>query len=271
MSAIQMQQVPMQVTIPAGIAEGGTFAVGGPDWSSVMVTAPPGTKSGDTLQVMMPAPSASVVVKPNVARDQVSYAMNTNGTVSAYGGAIPEGDQARRSAERVARLEKKAAGTGSAALFAAIRIVGEDQPWTIGTPGAATRGKERVRELLQSGANANAWEPAPAWRIAGTLVMPFILCCAFGSSMHYSMQALHVAMMQGDTDVVKLLLDSGADPKAPAVFWNCCVCCSWRATSSSLQSQLMGNPDTGSANGELGDPVPWAQQAEIKRMVMERA
>ena len=60
-TAVEMQQqVPMQVTIPAGVAEGGNFMVGGPDGSSVMVTAPPGTKSGDTIQVMMPAPAVPV-------------------------------------------------------------------------------------------------------------------------------------------------------------------------------------------------------------------
>jgi len=178
------------------------------------------------------------------------------------GGPISLEDQARRSAERAARLEKVAAGTGSAALFAAIRMTGETC--------ANRQGKERVRELLQSGTNANAWEPAPWWIMAGTLVMPCILCCAFGSPKHYSRKALHVAMIQGDTDLVKLLLDSGADPNAPAVFWNCCICCSWRATSSSMQSALMGNPDTGSANDENGDPVPWAQQETIIQLVMQR-
>ena len=140
-----------------------------------------------------------------------------------------------------------------------------------GEPCANRQGNERVRELLQTGANANATELAPWWIMAGTLVMPFILCCAFGSSKHYSRKALHVAMIQGDTELVKLLLDSGADPKAPAVFWNCCVCCTWRATSSSMQRELMGNPDTGSAGGELGDPVPWAQQETIRQLVMQRA
>ena len=128
-----------------------------------------------------------------------------------------------------------------------------------------------MRELLQSGANANSSEPAPWWIMAGTALMPCVLCCAFGCVKHYSRQALHIAMIQGDTEVVNLLLDSGADAKAPAVFWNCCVCCSWRATSPSLRRELMGNPDSGSANGELGNPVPWAQQAEIERMIMERA
>jgi hypothetical protein len=164
------------------------------------------------------------------------------------------------AAARVARLEKKAhSGSLSSQLLAAIRMTGDDC--------GVVKGKERVRELLQSGANANTWEPAPWWIIAGTAVMPCILCCAFGAPQHYSKQALHVAMMQGDTEVVKLLLDSGADPKAPAVFWNCCVCCSWTAHSAGFRAALMGNPDSGSANGENSDPVSWAGQEEIWRLL----
>lgn len=179
-------------------------------------------------------------------------------------GKISPEDQAMRSAENVGRLEKKArSGSVDSQLFAAIRMAGE--------PTANRQAKDRVRELLQTGADVNASEGPPWWRMAGTLVMPFILCCAFGSPMHYSKTALHVAMIQGDPELVKLLLDSGADPSAPAVFWNCCVCCSWRATASGFQSALMGNPDTGSANAELGDPVPGPQQAEIKQLVMQRA
>ena len=68
-----------------------------------------------------------------------------------------------------------------------------------------------MRELLQTGADVNASEGPPWWRMAGTLVMPFILCCAFGSPQHYSKTALHVAMIQGDPELVKLLL---ADPSA---------------------------------------------------------
>ena len=171
-------------------------------------------------------------------------------------GMISDEEQASREAERVGRLEKKArSGSLDSQLFAAIRIPD----------------KNRVNELLQSGANANASEPAPLWLMAGTLLMPCILCCAFSSPQHYSRPALHVAMIQGDTDVVKLLLDSGADHSAPEIFWNCCFCCSWRAQSASLQSNLMGNPDTGSATSELGDPVPWAKQVEMKQMVMQRA
>ena len=179
-------------------------------------------------------------------------------------GKISPEDQAMRSAENVGRLEKKARSVSvDSQLFAAIRMAGE--------PTANRQAKDRVRELLQTGADVNASEGPPWWLMAGTLVMPFILCCAFGSSKHYSKTALHVAMIQGDPELVKLLLDSGADPSAAAVFWNCCVCCSWRATASGFQSALMGNPDTGSANAELGDAVPRVQQAGIKQLVMQRA
>ena len=179
-------------------------------------------------------------------------------------GKISPEDQAMRSAENVGRLEKKARSVSvDSQLFAAIRMAGE--------PTANRQAKDRVRELLQTGADVNASEGPPWWLMAGTLVMPFILCCAFGSPKHYSKTALHVAMIQGDPELVKLLLDSGADPSAAAVFWNCCVCCSWRATASGFQSALMGNPDTGSATAELGDAVPRVQQAGIKQLVMQRA
>jgi hypothetical protein len=166
------------------------------------------------------------------------------------GGEIPLEDQQRFEAEHLAKQNKLAgrAGTaysGKSQLFAAIRA----------------NNKDRVRELLETGANANAWESPPWWMFAGTVAMPFILLCAFTAPQHYSKQALHIAMIEGDPDMVKLLLDFNADPKAPAVFWNCCYCCTWRATSASFQEPWMGG---GAVNG---DPVPAPQQEAIKRLI----
>ena len=108
-------------------------------------------------------------------------------------GEIPLEEQEARSAEHRAEMAKIAgpAGSpfkGSYQLFAAIR--GGD--------------RDRARELLQTGADPNAWE-SPAWYIfPGTMLMPCILCCAFCAPVHYSMQPLHVAMEEGDAEMVKL-------------------------------------------------------------------
>ena len=170
---------------------------------------------------------------------------------------IPKEIQEMRADKRLEALEKKIANpalTKNKRLFAAIRAMNKD----------------RASELLQAGADANAGESPPWYIFAGTLVMPFILLCAVSSAKHYRVRALHVAMTQGDPAMVKLLLDHGADPKAPAVFWNCCVCCTWTAQSPSFQRQLMGIWENGfekSATYELGDAVPPVQQQEMIRLI----
>ena len=40
----------------------------------------------------------------------------------------------------------------------------------------------------------------------------------------YKKTPLHVAVTTGDSDMVALLLEFGADRNAPATFWNCCCC-----------------------------------------------
>ena len=40
----------------------------------------------------------------------------------------------------------------------------------------------------------------------------------------YSQTPLHVAILRGDVEMIRLLLECGADPDLPAFFWNCCCC-----------------------------------------------
>ena len=48
-------------------------------------------------------------------------------------------------------------------------------------------------------------------------------------------------MIEGDSDMVRVLLENGADPKKKAVFWNYGYCCTWSAVDSSFQHELMVN------------------------------
>lgn len=163
-------------------------------------------------------------------------------------GEIPLEDQEERAAARRAKMNKVAGPSGTAyagqhQLFGAIRAGNQD----------------RAKELLQTGADANASEPAPWWIIGCFVAMPCMLlcvppCCAHE---HYSKRALHVAMVEGDPDMVKLLIESGADPTAPAVCWNCCACCTWNAQAQSFQDALMVE----------GNHVSAPKQAEIKRLI----
>ena len=73
--------------------------------------------------------------------------------------------------------------------------------------------------------------------------------------MCYKKTPLHVAVTTGDSDMVALLLEFGADRNAPATFWNCC-CCEYTPT------QFVGMP-----TGENA-PIPPEQRAPIKELLM---
>ena len=86
--------------------------------------------------------------------------------------------------------------------------------------------KDRVRELLEMGADVNAYERADDI-IIGLIIMgiPFsLLCIPLNDTNAYKKTPLHVAVTTGDPDMVALLLEFGADRNAPATFWNCCCC-----------------------------------------------
>ena len=93
------------------------------------------------------------------------------------GGEIPIEIQEMNEKKRLEDLEKKMSNPAlskNTRLFAAIRA----------------NDKDRARELLQSGADANASESPPLWLMAGTTVMFCILCCAFSRGERLRLQLL---------------------------------------------------------------------------------
>ena len=148
-----------------------------------------------------------------------------------------------------------AAGEMERELFAAIRA----------------KNKERVRELLEMEADVNAYEPVPNDSIRGIigfwLSFPLVFLCwlaAVGGIMaccelykdtdKYKKTPLHVAVTTGDSDMVALLLEFGADRNAPATFWNCCCC-------KKTPTQFVDINRAGS--------LPVWQRAPIKELLME--
>ena len=140
----------------------------------------------------------------------------------------------------------------AAALFAAIRA----------------RDRDRVGELLQSGADANAMELVPWWFILpfftfpGPFLWPFLVCCTIPGGAMHSRAALHVAMEDGDAAAVQQLLDAGANPRKAALFWNCCNCCCFSARSERYQDILFQHR-----------PQPWddpEQLQAIRQLIMDR-
>ena len=129
--------------------------------------------------------------------------------------------------------------------------------------------QDRARELLMSGANANTKEPVyqehcPLMVLTGALSLvpffwPFLICCTIPSGALHSKPALHMAMEAGNSSMVELLLESGADRKAGAYFLDCC-CCYYTAMSKRGRSILMGG-------GPYHSEVPPAQQQEITRLL----
>ena len=111
-----------------------------------------------------------------------------------------------------------AAGELTRELFAAIRA----------------KNKDRVRELLEMGADVNAYEPADCTTAfilkeilifaMLILILAFIIMAKLQEPGQYKSTPLHVAVTTGDPDMVALLLEFGADRNAPATFWNCCCC-----------------------------------------------
>ena len=55
-------QEAMMTTVPDGVAPGGQFQIATPSGLQMMVTCPPNNKAGDTIQIMVPAAPAPVVV-----------------------------------------------------------------------------------------------------------------------------------------------------------------------------------------------------------------
>ena len=95
------------------------------------------------------------------------------------------------------------------------------------------KNKDRVRELLEMGADVNAYEPADCGTVGCTIlcliIFPIITwlifpCAILGNTENYKKTPLHVAVTTGDPDMVALLLEFGADRNAPATFWSYCCC-----------------------------------------------
>ena len=175
---------------------------------------------------------------------------------------------AQRRAEYLARQNRFARAEGSpgcvcrfdawyatrrdSQLFAAIRA----------------RDRDRVGELLQSGADANAMELVPWWFILpfftfpGPFLWPFLVCCTIPGGAMHSRAALHVAMEDGDAAAVQQLLDAGANPRKAALFWNCCNCFCFSARSKRYQDILFQHR-----------PQPWdgpEQLQAIRQLIMDR-
>ena len=136
-----------------------------------------------------------------------------------------------------------AAGELERELFAAIRA----------------NNKDRVRELLEMGADVNAYEPADCTTAfilkeilifaMLILILAFIIMAKLQEPGQYKSTPLHVAVTTGDPDMVALLLEFGADRNAPATFWNCC-CCKYTPTQFVVS-------------------IPPEQRAPIKELLME--
>ena len=149
-----------------------------------------------------------------------------------------------------------AAGELTRELFAAIRV----------------KNKDRVRALLELGADVNAYEPvdpeeSPGEKLCNcVLILLFLMACPcflflfrnmLNSKDQYNKTPLHAAVEKGDPDMVALLLEFGADRNAPASFWNCCCC-------KKTPTQLVDMVDP--VDGD--DIVPVEQRAPIKELLM---
>ena len=137
-----------------------------------------------------------------------------------------------------------AAGEMVRELFAAIRA----------------KNKDRVRELLEMGADVNAYEPSDDI-IFGLIIIgiPFsLLCIPLNDTNAYKKTPLHVAVTTGDPDMVVLLLEFGADRNAPATFVNCCCC----------KKTPMQFVDMQTGADHLGRTLPAEQRAPIKELLI---
>ena len=145
------------------------------------------------------------------------------------------------------------------------------------------KNKERPRQLLEMGADVNAYEPAEICRdekdpcicipigggcvglglLIGIGINPGLSFCvlpglilftcgikhSLNDTNNYKKTPLHVAVTTGDPDMVALLLEFGADRNAPAALMDCC-CCKYTPT-------------------QFVDSIPPEQRAPIKELLME--
>jgi ankyrin repeat protein len=120
---------------------------------------------------------------------------------------------------------------------------------------------DKVRSLLKDGADANStlnatYQIAPDGNISASFSVPI-----FGAAQQEAgMSVLSFAAMQGSADIIRLLLDKGAEINSRDKYGQTpLILAAWQGDTESVQSLLNAHADVTARDGSGQTALMWAQ------------